>query len=385
MRVAIPKEIAKGEGRVSAIAETVDKMVKAGLTVSVESDAGKAACVSDADYEKVGARIIPDVVSLLSDADIVLKVGRPLFNEKEGRHEIDMMKEGSVLVSLLYPDFPLLQKLTSKKIAAFSLEMIPRITRAQRMDVLSSMSSIAGYKAVLLGAVSFGKFLPMMTTAAGTLPPAKVLILGAGVAGLQAIATAKRLGGVVSAFDTRPAVKEQVQSLGAEFVELDLGQEQTEDAGGYAKALSAEFHRKEKELIHQHLKASDMVITTALIPGKTAPVLITAEMVKEMKKGSVIVDLAVEQGGNCELSQVDQTVIEHGVVIVGATNLPGSVPIHGSQMFAKNLFNFLSLFYVNKEIKIDLNDEIIRGALVTYQGEVIHPKVKESYSKGGVS
>ncbi len=383
MVIGIPKEILSGENRVAALPETVDKMAKGGLAVWVESHAGEASFISDADYEKVGARVVPDAASLLAQSEIVLKIQKPLMNEKEGRHEVDMMKEGAVLVSLLSPDVPLLQKLLSKKISAFALEWIPRITRAQRMDILSSMSSVAGYKAVLLGASAFGKFLPMMTTAAGTLPPAKVLIIGAGVAGLQAIATAKRLGAVVEAFDTRPAVKEQVKSLGAEFVELDLGHETTEDAGGYAKELSPEFYKKEKELIHQHVKGADMVITTALIPGKTAPVLITSDMVKDMKKGSVIVDLAVEQGGNCELSQAGQTVVEHGVTIVGTTNLPSSVPIHASQMFAKNLFNFLMLFCVNKEIKIDLNDEIIRGSLVTHRGEITHPKVKELYAKGG--
>ncbi len=381
--IAIPKEILSGENRVAAVPETVDKMIKGGLAVSVESHAGEAAFISDADYEKVGAKMVPDAASLLAQSDIILKVHRPLMNEKEGRHEVDMMKEGAVLVSLLSPDVPLLQKLLSKKISAFALEWIPRITRAQRMDILSSMSSVAGYKAVLLGASAFGRFLPMMTTAAGTLPPAKVLVIGAGVAGLQAIATAKRLGAVVEAFDTRPAVGEQVKSLGAEFVELDLGHEKAEDAGGYAKELSPEFYKKEKELIHQHVKGADMVITTALIPGKTAPVLITSDMVKEMKKGAVIVDLAVEQGGNCEISKAGQTVIAHGVTIVGATNLPGSMPIHASQMFAKNLFHFLMLFCVNKEVKIDLNDEIIRGSLVTHRGEIAHPKVKEFYAKGG--
>ncbi|TAJ97830.1 MAG: NAD(P) transhydrogenase subunit alpha, partial [Candidatus Manganitrophaceae bacterium] len=287
------------------------------------------------------------------------------------------------LQPMSYPD--LVQKIAARKISAFSVDLIPRITRAQRMDVLSSMSSIAGYKAVLLAGSAFGKLIPMMTTAAGTLPPAKCLILGAGVAGLQAIATAKRLGASVEAFDTRPAVKEQVKSLGAEFVELDLGHEQAEDAGGYAKELSAEFYKKEKELIHQHVKGADIVITTALIPGKKAPVLITAEMVKDMKKGSVIVDMAVEQGGNCELSKVGQDVVEHGVTIIGATNLPATVPIHASLSYAKNMNNFLFHLYVNKELKLDLNDEITKGALVTHKGEIVNPKVKEIVTKGGTT
>lgn len=387
MKIAIPKEILPGERRVAAVPETVDKMVKGGLEVWVESDAGKAASFLNSDYEKVGAKIAPDAPAVYANADIVIKIQRPLFNEKAGKEETDLMKEGAILIALLmpmsYPDVA--QKLAARKISAFAADLIPRITRAQRMDVLSSMSSIAGYKAVLLAGSAFGKMIPMMTTAAGTLPPAKCLILGAGVAGLQAIATAKRLGATVEAFDTRPAVKEQVKSLGAEFVELDLGHEQAEDAGGYAKELSAEFYKKEKELIHQHVKGADIVITTALIPGKKAPVLITAEMVKDMKKGSVIVDMAVEQGGNCELSKMGQDVVEHGVTIIGATNLPATVPIHASQMYAKNMNNFLALIYVNKELKLDLNDEVIKGALVTHKGEIVNPKVKEIAMKGGTT
>lgn len=379
MKVAIPKEIMTGERRVAATPETVDKMIKAGLEVRIESEAGQAASFFNADYEKVGAKIAPDAASVYANADFILKIQRPLMNEKIGKHEADLIKEGAILIALLqplaYPD--LAKTLAEKKITAFSVDLIPRITRAQRMDVLSSMASIAGYKAVLLAASTFGKLIPMMTTAAGTLPPAKALILGAGVAGLQAIATAKRLGATVEAFDTRPAVKEQVKSLGAEFVELDLGHEQAEDAGGYAKELSPEFYKKEKELIHQRVKGADIVITTALIPGKKAPVLITAEMVKDMKKGSVIVDMSVEQGGNCELSKMGQEVVEEGVTIIGATNLASSVPIHASQMYSKNLLNFLFHLYVNKELKLDLNDEITRGSLLTHKGEILHTGVKK--------
>jgi NAD(P) transhydrogenase subunit alpha len=385
MKVAILKEILPGENRVAAIPETVDKMIKGGLEVIVESTAGQAAYIADADYEKVGAKIAADPAAALQGADLILKIQRPLFNEKAAKHEVDMMKEGAIFIALLqpltYPDA--VQKLAERKVTAFAMDLIPRITRAQRMDVLSSMSSIAGYKAVLLAANAFGKLIPMMTTAAGTLPPAKALILGAGVAGLQAIATAKRLGAVVEAFDTRPAVKEQVKSLGAEFVELDLGDEQAEDAGGYAKELSAEFYKKEKELIHQRVKLADLVISTALIPGKKAPILITTDMLKEMKKGSVIVDMAVEQGGNCEGSKAGETVIEHGVTIIGATNLPSTLPIHASQMYAKNMLNFLLHLYVNKELKLDLNDEITKGSLVTYKGEIVHPGTKQIIASGG--
>ncbi|MFY9270296.1 MAG: Re/Si-specific NAD(P)(+) transhydrogenase subunit alpha [Candidatus Manganitrophaceae bacterium] len=387
MKVAIPKEILPGERRVAATPETVDKIVKLGLEVSVESDAGEGASISNGDYQQAGATIASDASTLYATADIVLKVQRPLFNKKLSRHEIDLMKEGSVLIALLQPlSFSdIASKLASAKITSFAVDLIPRITRAQRMDVLSAMSTIAGYKAVLLAANAFGKLMPMMTTAAGTLPPAKVLIIGAGVAGLQAIATAKRLGAVVEAFDTRPAAKEQVKSLGADFIELDLGQEAAEDSGGYAKELSAELYAREKALIAQRVKGADIVITTALVPGKKAPLLITAEMVKAMKKGSVIVDMAVEQGGNCELSRIGQEVIEGGVTIIGATNLPSTVPIHASQMYARNLQSFLSYLMINKEWKFDLNDEIIQGSLVTHRGEIVHPKIKEIVMKEGRS
>jgi NAD(P) transhydrogenase subunit alpha len=301
-----------------------------------------------------------------------------VLNETSGQHEVDLMKEGSILITMLqpmsHPESP--QKLASRKISAFSMDLIPRITRAQRMDVLSSMSSLAGYKAVLIAAASFGKFIPMMTTAAGTLPPAKVLIIGAGVAGLQAIATAKRLGAQVEAFDTRPAVKEQVQSLGATFVELELGDGDTEDQGGYAKELSAEHHQKELALIHEHVKGADVVITTALVPGKKAPRLITTEMVTEMKSGSIIIDLAAEQGGNCELTRAEEEVLAHGVTIIGVVNLPASLPIHASQMYAKNMTNFLLHLYANNELTINLDDEITKGALVTHQGEIVNDAVR---------
>ncbi|HIE65124.1 MAG: Re/Si-specific NAD(P)(+) transhydrogenase subunit alpha [Nitrospira sp.] len=378
MIIAVPKEIIKGENRVAATPDSVGKMIKKGLEVRVESGAGQSAFFSDSDYENAGAKIVPDAASLYADADIVIKVQRPVFNETCGKEEADLMKEGAVLITMLQPlSHPeTAQKLASRKVSAFSMDLIPRITRAQRMDVLSSMSSLAGYKAVLIAAASFGKFIPMMTTAAGTLPPAKVLIIGAGVAGLQAIATAKRLGAQVEAFDTRPAVKEQVQSLGATFVELELGDGETEDHGGYAKELSAEHHQKELALIHEHVKGADVVITTALIPGKKAPLLITAEMVSDMKKGSVIIDLAAELGGNCELTRAEEEVLAHGVTIIGVVNLPASLPIHASQMYAKNMTYFFLHLYVNNELTINLDDEITKGALVTHQGKIVNDAVK---------
>jgi len=382
MNVAIPREIEDSEKRVAAIPETVDKMVKGGLNVEVESGAGDHAHFPDSEYEKVGAKIIKDTAALYLNADIMLKVQRPLMSG--GIHEVEMLKPHAILISLLSPltYIDLIQKLSARGITSFAVDLIPRTTRAQRMDILSSMSSIAGYKAVLLAASAHSRLIPMMTTSAGTYPPAKVLVLGAGVAGLQAIATAKRMGATVEAFDTRPAVKEQVQSLGATFVELDLGGE-TEDKGGYAKALSADAHKKEMELIAQHARSADIIITTALIPGKEAPLLLPKTVVAEMKKGSVIVDMAVEQGGNCEFSRMGETVVEQGVTIIGAINLPATLPVVASQMYAKNLWHFLSLIYQNKEMKIDRADEIIKATLVTHNKEIVNDAVKTAVMKGG--
>ncbi len=381
MKIAIPREIEMSEHRVAAIPETVEKMVKEGLTVFVEAGAGERAYFFDSDYEKAGATIVKRA-EIFSDADIILKIQRPIMDES-GTHEIDMMKPDAVLVSMLqplvYPDLVL--KLAAKGITSFAVDLIPRITRAQRMDILSSMSSIAGYKAVLLAASAHSRLIPMMTTSAGTYPPAKVLVLGAGVAGLQAIATAKRMGATVSAFDTRPAVKEQVQSLGATFVELDLAGESAEDAGGYAKELSADSHQKEMDLIAQHAKQSDIIITTALIPGKEAPLLIPRAVVEGMKKGSVIVDMAVEQGGNCELSRMGETRVECGVVLIGATNLPATLPMQASQMYSKNLWNFLPLIYQKNELNWNLSDEIVKATLVTHKGAIVNDWVNSK--KGG--
>ncbi len=377
MKFTIPKEIEISECRVAAVPETVEKMVREGLEVYVEEGAGDRAYFSNSEYEKAGARMTKESAACFSNADVVLKIQRPIMG-KDGVHEVARMKDGAMLISLLqpltYPDLVL--KLADRGITSFAVDLIPRITRAQRMDILSSMSSLAGYKAVLLAASSHSRLIPMMTTSAGTYPPAKVLVLGAGVAGLQAIATAKRLGAAVSAFDTRPAVKEQVQSLGATFVELDLAGESAEDEGGYAKELSLESHKKEMELIAQHAKQADIIITTALIPGKEAPLLVPRTVVERMKKGSVIVDMAVEQGGNCELSRMGETRVEFGVMIIGATNLPATLPMHASQMYSRNLWNFLSLIYQDKTIKLNLEDEIIKATLVTHKGEIVNEWVK---------
>lgn len=381
MKVGIPREIVPEECRVAAVPETVAKMVKTGKEVIVESHAGLLAYIEDKEYEKAGATIEANRESLFNQADIILKVQRPIFDQKIKRHEIDLMKEKTTLIGffipLLYPD--IIGKLNETKVTAFSLDLLPRIARAQSMDVLSSMSNIAGYKSVILAANYLGKLLPMMTTAAGTIHPAKIVVIGAGVAGLQAIATAKRLGGVIVALDTRPVVAEQVKSLGAEFVSLNVPHEQSQDTTGYAKELPPEFYKKEQEIIQEQLKNTDVIITSALIPGRRAPLLITEEMVKAMKAGSVIIDLAVEQQGNCALSEPGKVVVKHNVTIVGLLNIPSSMPIHASQLYANNMWSFLNYIVPEgKPQQLDLTDEIIKGCLITYQGEIVHPLVKQA-------
>ena len=373
MKVAIPREISADERRVAATPLTVEKMVQAGMTVSVESGAGQGASIADNLYEQAGADVVPHVETLLGEADVVLKVREPVQNESAGRHELDMIKEGATLIASWQPvNFPeVAQKMAQRRITGFSLVCLPRIARAQAMDVLSSMSTLAGYKSVLLAANAFGRVFPMLMTAAGTLKPAVTLIIGAGVAGLQAIATAKRLGAVVQVFDVRPVVKEQVESLGAEFIELNVVQEQAEDVGGYAKEQSAESHQKEVELIGQHVKAADIVITTALIPGKPAPVLVTEDMVRGMKAGSVIVDLATEQGGNCELSEPGKDVVKHGVILMGPLNIPSTMPVDASLMYANNISKILFHVCDDQQIVVNLEDEITQGTLITHKGEIL--------------
>jgi NAD(P) transhydrogenase subunit alpha len=373
--VGIPKEGMAGERRVAAVPDTVSRMIKTGMQVLVETGAGRGTFIEDREFESAGAKIAASALDLFSSSDIVLKVNKPTIDE------IGQMKEGSLLIAFLQPlaSPEMVRRLAERRITSLSMELVPRITRAQRMDALSTMSTAAGYKAVLLAANASGRFLPMLTTAAGTIPPAKVLVIGAGVAGLQAIATAKRLGGVVTAFDTRPAAGEQVKSLGAEFVSLEVPHEAAEDVGGYAKELPPEFYRKEQELIRKYSKESDIIITTALIPGKRAPVLITEEMLKEMKPGSVIVDLAVEQGGNCPLSEAGKEVVKHGVILMGFLNIPAALPIHASQLYAKNVLAFLNLIVPDgTTLKLDPNDEIIKGSMVTHNGEIVHPVVKNA-------
>ena len=375
MIIAIPRERQQGETRVAATPETVKKLKGLGLDVIIETGAGDAPRISDADYEAAGARIAPDAATALKDADIVFKVRGP------SQDEIALFKRGAVLAALLSPatEKDAIGKLAEAGVDAFAMEFLPRISRAQAMDVLSSQANLAGYKAVVDAAAAFGRAMPMMMTAAGTIAPARVLVMGAGVAGLQAIATARRLGAIVSATDVRPATKEQVESLGATFVAvMDEEFEQAQTASGYAKEMSKEYQAKQAELIAETIKKQDIVITTALIPGRKAPVLVTEEMVKTMRPGSVIVDLAAGQGGNCPLSTPDEVTEVHGVILMGYTNLPGRLAIDASSLYARNLFNFVSLI-VDKEsgeVKLDWEDEIIKGAGLTRDGAIVHPALK---------
>jgi NAD(P) transhydrogenase subunit alpha len=375
MKLAILKERRAGEARVAATPETVKKLKSLGLDVVVETAAGAGARISDADYEAAGASVAQDLTSALGDVDVVLKVRGPESDE------IAAMKPGAVYVSLLapYSERPTIEQLAARGVIAFAMEFIPRISRAQSMDVLSSQANLAGYKAVIDAAATFGRAFPMMMTAAGTIAPARAFIMGVGVAGLQAIATARRLGAIVSATDVRPATKEQVESLGAAFVAvIDDEFKQAETAAGYAKPMSTEYQAKQAALVAEHIKKQDIVITTALIPGRKAPVLVTEEMVATMKPGSVIVDLAAEQGGNCPLTDCDQVVEKHSVTIMGYSNLPSRLAVDSSNLYARNLFNFVSLLVDKKTGALALNwdDEIVRGAAVTRDGQIVHPALK---------
>jgi NAD(P) transhydrogenase subunit alpha len=377
MKIAIPKERRANEARVAASPDTIKKYVGMGFDVIVETGAGEGASLADESFVAAGASIAKDEAKALKDADIVLKVQRPLTAE-EGLDEVGLMKKGAILISHLaaLQNKPQVETYAKAGIIAFALELLPRISRAQNMDVLSSQSNLAGYKAVLDAAAEYGRAFPMMMTAAGTVAPARVLVLGAGVAGLQAIATAKRMGAVVYAFDVRPAVKEQVESLGGKFVEVDPdATKDAETSGGYAKEMSEDYKKKQAEKIAETLKKTDIAIATALIPGKPAPVLITEEMVKSMRKGSVIVDLAVEAGGNCPLSEFGKVVVKYGVTLVGHANVPARLAADTSLLYAKNILNFLTLSYdkESKGLSINWDDEIIKGTALTRDGQVIHP------------
>jgi NAD(P) transhydrogenase subunit alpha len=372
MNIAVPREITPGEKRVGLIPEVIARLVKDGHSVAVEPGAGERAGFSDDAYRTAGASIARDVTSLYAGADITIKVQRPIRHERLGTHEVDLLRPGSALLGLLSPhsNAELLRHLAERDITAVALELVPRITRAQMMDVLSSQSTVAGYKAAILAANSVLRFFPLLMTAAGTIRPSKVLVIGAGVAGLQAIATARRLGAVVEAFDTRPVVKEQVQSLGASFVELDVSAAEAQDAGGYAKELADDHIRREKVLIHEHASTSDAVITTALVPGRRAPVLISEATVMAMRPGSAIVDLAAEQGGNCELTVPGETVVRHGVTIVAPLHLPSELAHDASQMYARNVAALLKHLAPDGTLAVDLSDEITGAVCVTANGEV---------------
>jgi len=372
VNIAIPKETADGETRVALTPAVVSQIVSSGLNVTVQKGAGMQSSYTDARYKEAGATIVADPGKLYENADVVLKVQKP------GDDEIDLMKPGTVLITFLWAlsDQPLVEKLQKAKITAVGMEALPRISRAQKMDALSAMSSIAGYKAVLMGANALGKYLPMLVTAAGTIAPSKVLVLGAGVAGLQAIATAKRLGAVVESFDVRPAVKEQVESLGASFIDIPLD-EDSETKGGYAKEQSREAQEKQQKVLHEHIQKSDLVITTALIPGKPAPKLITTEMVSDMAPGAVIVDLAAEQGGNCELTRPGEDFFtDNGVIIRGPLNLPAAMPIHASQLYAKTIQALLMHLIKDGELNLDFDDEITGQATITHDGKVVSSLLK---------
>ena len=385
MIVAIPKEIVTGESRVAAVPATVKELVKKGMTVHVEAGAGVASFIADADYEAAGATIVKDTAQLYAKADMILKVNSPTNNEKLGKHEIDLIKDGSYYVSFLQStkETDIVERLLKKKITAFSMHLVPRTTLAQKMDALSSQANIAGYKAVLIGASAISVYMPLLMTAAGTIKPAKVLILGAGVAGLQAIATAKRLGAQVEAFDVRPEVKEQVESLGAKFVEVAADADDGVGTGGYAKETSEDYKKRQQAMIKEHIAKSDLVITTALIPGRPAPILIPEDMVKGMRPGSVIIDLAAENGGNCALTEMDKIVEKYGVIINGQLNLPGTMSVHASQLYAKNISAFVTYFCSEGKVNLDLEDEIISGAMFTHNGEITHAPTKQALSKRG--
>ncbi|MBK98567.1 MAG: NAD(P)(+) transhydrogenase (Re/Si-specific) subunit alpha [Balneola sp.] len=374
LKIAVPKESAAHENRVALSPVATSQLIKNEHKVLIEKGAGEASNFLDQDYTDAGATIAKNRKDLFSQADLVLAVQTPSDDD------LNLMKKGSTLICFLWalqhPE--LVRKLISLGITALGMDAIPRISRAQNMDALSSMSSIAGYKSALMAASELDKYFPMMMTAAGTIPPSKALIIGAGVAGLQAIATCRKLGAVVEAYDVRPAVKEQVESLGANFVEVSLEEVSTETKGGYAKELSNDAQERQRQIMHEHVKKSDVVITTALIPGKPAPLLITEEMVADMQAGSVIIDLAAENGGNCALTEAGKTIIKHGVKIVGPINIPSQLSSHASLLYAKNMLALLKLLVKDGELKFDMNDEIILNTTITMDGEIISPLLQTS-------
>jgi len=383
MIVGVPKEIFPGERRVALVPAVLPNLKKAGIDVLVEAGAGTAAGYADSEYTEKGAKLAASRAEVFQASDVIAQMLCYGSNDKNGAEDLPLMKQGQVLIGFLRPlgAAKTLQDIAGRGVTSFAVELMPRITRAQSMDALSSMATVAGYKAVLLAANMLPRMCPMLTTAAGTIAPARVLIIGVGVAGLQAIATARRLGAVASAYDIRPAVKEQVQSLGGRFVELPLEAKDAQDARGYGTAQDEAFYQKQRELLGKTVAESDVVITTAVIPGKKAPVLVTKDMVQRMALGSVIVDLAAERGGNCELTKPEETVVvEHGVTIIGEINLASTVPYHASQMYARNLMTFLLHLTKEGKLQMNINDEITRETLLTTGGEIVNARVREFFA-----
>ena len=381
MTVGVPKESYPGERRVALVPGVIPNLIKAGLEVVIEAGAGEQAGYPDAAYAEKGAKVLPDRAAVFSAADIVTQVLCYGSNDVTGNSDLPLYRRGQAIIGFLRPfgTAEVVQQIANAGVTAFSVELMPRTTRAQSMDALSSMATVCGYKAVLLAAETSPRIFPMMTTAAGTVTPARVFVIGAGVAGLQAISTARRLGAVASAYDMRPAAKEQVQSLGGRFVELPIEAQNAQDARGYGVAQDETFYARQRELLTKVVAESDIVITAAVIPGKKSPVLITSDMVKGMAPGSVIVDLAAERGGNCELTQTGETIKSNGVTIIGAINLASSVPYHASQMYARNLMTYLTYMVKDGKLQMNLQDEITRETLVTNAGEIVNSRVREFF------
>ena len=382
LSIGIPREVMDGENRVAATPDTVKQFVQQGASVVIEQGAGIGAFIEDREYETVGARIETDIETVYRDPDILLKVKEPMPHPVLGRHEVELMRGGQVLVAFLHPANPsnhaMVKALAEKGVASFSLDSIPRISRAQAMDALTSMSTVAGYKSIISASVMLPKFMPMVGTATGMIQPAKIFVVGAGVAGLQALATAKRLGAVVYAADVRPDALEQAKSLGAKIVETGIPAEQAVGEGGYARQLPDEWLQKEREAFRDIVKDMDVVVLSALVPGRQAPILVTDDMVATMGNGSIIEDIAIDQGGNCELTEPGKVVKRHQVVINGTKNIPGSVPVTATHLFSKNIMNFVALLVKDGKIELDMNDEIVRSSLVTRDGALFHEGTLEA-------
>ncbi len=382
MTIGIPKEIMTGEKRVAASPETVKKFIEDGQKVLIEKDAGVNSLYHDEDYLAMGAEIVAGPVELFKRSDLILKVKEPLFNKAENVHEVDMMHKGQYLITFIHPASPvnhdMVKKLATAGVISLTLDGVPRISRAQNMDALTSMSTCAGYKGILMAANDLSIFMPQMFTAVGMLKPAKVLVIGVGVAGLQALATAKRLGAITYALDIRPAAVEQSQSLGAKVIEFDIPAELAVAEGGYANKLTDEWLEKERQVLSEVIADMDIIFCSALIPGKIAPIVITEEMVKKMKNGSVIVDVSIDQGGNCAITTPGEKEVKHGVMIQGIKNIPGMLPTSSTWMFANNVYNLVKYLIKDGTIKLDTSDEIVRSILVTYDGEIVHSGTKEA-------